>query len=81
MSNINPNQDIDIEVQVNEYDLEDCEIRAKILRNEQLNAHNTFESPESVKPGEFSVNNFNMEAMNLYFKMPSKAVLIIEIKQ
>ncbi|MFW9785050.1 MAG: alpha-N-arabinofuranosidase [Candidatus Heimdallarchaeota archaeon] len=81
LSNINPNQNIDIEIQVNEYDLEDCEITAKILRNEQLNAHNTFESPESVKPEEFSVNNFKMEAMNLYFKMPSKAVLIIEIKQ
>ncbi|UCH71891.1 MAG: hypothetical protein JSW62_05720, partial [Thermoplasmatales archaeon] len=80
ISNISLNQNIDIEIQINDYDLKNCELTAKILQNEQLNAHNTFEAPETVIPIKFDMKNFNLEGNNLYFKIPSKAVLVIEIK-
>lgn len=81
LSNINPSNDIDIEIQFNDFNLEECEFKAKILRNDQLNAHNTFEASETVKPEIFSYEQFNIKGNNLYFKMPSKAIVVIEIKQ
>jgi len=80
LSNVIPNQNIDIEIQFNDYNLEDCKLMANILRSEQISAHNTFESPETVKPERFAEENFNINGSNFSFKMPSKAILVIKIK-
>ncbi len=80
LSNINPSQDVDTEIQFNDFNLENCELTAKILRSEQLNAHNTFEAPETVKPEKYVKENFNIRGSNIFFKMPSKAILVIQLK-
>ncbi|MBA7524115.1 Intracellular exo-alpha-L-arabinofuranosidase 2 [subsurface metagenome] len=80
LSNINPSQNVDLEIQFNDFYLEDCEFTAKILRSEQINAHNTFEAPETVKPEGFAEENFSINGSKVFFKMPSKAILAIEIK-
>ncbi|MFW9942962.1 MAG: alpha-L-arabinofuranosidase C-terminal domain-containing protein, partial [Candidatus Thorarchaeota archaeon] len=80
LSNINPNQDINIEIVFNDFNIEKSELTAKILRSEQINAHNTFESPETVRPEKYTNEKFSMKKNNLVFKMPSKAILVIKIK-
>lgn len=80
LSNVNPSQNINIEIQFNDFNLENSEPTMKILRSEQINAHNTFEAPETIKPENFTSEDFRLDGSNLYFKMPSKSVLIIKIK-
>ncbi|MFX1346400.1 MAG: alpha-N-arabinofuranosidase [Promethearchaeota archaeon] len=80
LSNINPNQDINVEIIFNHFNIEKSEITAKILRSEQINAHNTFKSPETVKPEKYTNEKFSMKENNIFFKMPSKAILVIKIK-
>jgi len=80
LSNINPNQEINIEVVFNDFNLEKSEFTIKILRSEQLNAHNTFETPEIVKPEKYTDANFSIKENNLVFDMPSKSILVIKMK-
>lgn len=79
LSNINPNQDINIEIVFNDFDLEKSELTAEILHSEQINAHNTFEAPETIKPENYTNDKFSIKGSNLVFKIPSKAILVIEI--
>ncbi|MFX1280479.1 MAG: alpha-N-arabinofuranosidase [Promethearchaeota archaeon] len=80
LSNINPNQDINIEILFNDFDLERSELTARILHSEQINAHNTFEAPETIKPEKYTNDKFSIKGSNLVFKIPTKAILVIEIK-
>jgi alpha-N-arabinofuranosidase len=79
LSNVNPNQNINTEIEFTDFSLGKCEIKATILTNEKINAHNTFEAPEIVKPEKFAKENFSIKSNNLCFKIPSKSILVIEI--
>ncbi|MFX1456544.1 MAG: alpha-N-arabinofuranosidase [Promethearchaeota archaeon] len=79
LCNTNPSQSIDIEIIFNNLVLENRELMAKILTSEEINAHNTFNAPETIKPIEFAVEQFKKSRNNLSFKMPSKAIITIKI--
>ena len=80
LSNINPNQGINVEIIVNDFNIGISELKAEVLRSEQINAHNTFEAPETVKPEKYTNDKFSIKENKLVFKMPSKAILVIKIK-
>jgi len=79
LCNIDPNNEIDVSIELSQIDLEHKNFKARILRGDQMNAHNTFESPDIIKPVEFSSANFNRGKNQLNFMMPSMAIMVIEI--
>jgi alpha-N-arabinofuranosidase len=79
LCNIDPNNEIDVSIELSQTDLEHKNCKAQILRGDQMNAHNTFESPEIIKPVEFSSADFNIGKSQLNFKMPSMAIMVINI--
>lgn len=81
LSNLNPNQDLDIEIQINDYNFDTQQIESKILRGKKMNAHNTFDAPENVKPEKFGNEYFRSEGKNLYFQIPQKSIMVIKIKR
>ncbi|MHA2180193.1 MAG: alpha-N-arabinofuranosidase [Promethearchaeota archaeon] len=80
LCNTNPSDSIEIEIEFSDFVLENREIKAKILTSEEMDAHNTFDAPETIKPVEFPKKHLSIKGTTLSFKMPSKAVLIIKIK-
>ncbi len=80
LCNIDPNNDIDVSIEFTRTDLENKSLTASILRGVQINSHNTFDSPENIKPKEFDSSRFKVGKNELNFKMPSMAIIVIEIK-
>ncbi len=52
-------------------------ITGKILTAKKMNAHNTFENPNEVKPADFS--GFNLNGNNLKVNMPPMSVIVLEL--
>lgn len=53
-------------------------VSGRILTAEDLNAHNTFERPEAVKPEPFS--GASVEGGRLKISLPAKSVVVLEIE-
>jgi len=79
LSNIELDEAIDISIKFSQMDLKNRKISARIFRGEKMNSHNTFKSPDQVKPKDFDSSNFKIEGNKLSFKMPSMAIIIIEL--
>jgi len=79
LSNIDPVNSIYVNVEFPEMLIKNKDISARILRGEKMNAHNTFDSPEEVKPMIFKVQEFTIDEKQLSFNMPSMAVMVIEL--
>ena len=80
LCNINPNNSINISIKFPSINLNDKKFSATILRGDQMNAHNTFDSPKNVQPKAFDVSNFEIGGSELQFKMPSIAILVIKLE-
>ena len=52
-------------------------IKANILTNKKMNAHNTFENPEEVKPVLF--REVSIEENNLSLEIPPKSIIALEV--
>ena len=52
-------------------------IYSRILTAAAMNAHNTFDHPETVKPAPF--NGTKQQGNSLSFTMPSKSVIVLKI--
>ncbi len=79
LSNIDLEDAIDISIKFSQIELKDRIISARILRGEKMNSHNTFESPDQVKPKEFDISNFKLEGNKLSFKIPTMSIIVIEL--
>jgi alpha-N-arabinofuranosidase len=53
-------------------------VSAKILTSKNITDHNTFDSPETVKPADFK--DFKISGETLKIKMPAKSIIVLEIK-
>jgi alpha-N-arabinofuranosidase len=53
-------------------------IMGRILTADAMNAHNTFEQPEAVKPSEFSA--FKADDAGLEVRMPAKSVVVLSLQ-
>lgn len=51
---------------------------ARILTADKLNAHNTFEHPDVVKPASFSGAKIDGETLTA--TLPAKSVVVIEVR-
>ena len=54
------------------------QIKGKILTAEKMNAHNTFDNPDEVKPTDFS--DYELSGNNLKVNMPPMSVIVLELE-
>lgn len=54
------------------------EVRGRVLTARTMNAHNTFDNPEAMKPAAF--DDFELEDNVLRVTLPSKSVVVLEIE-
>ena len=54
------------------------EITARILTADAMNAHNTFEHPDGVRPTPF--HGARLEAGRILVELPAKAVVVLELR-
>jgi hypothetical protein len=76
LCNIDP--DISENVDLNLESFEADKISGKVLTAGKMNALNTFESPDVVKPAAF--NSFNLKDNNLKVDMPPMSVVVLELE-
>ena len=77
IANLNPNKEIML----------DCPLIGEIFKNvtgevltaKEMNAHNTFENTETVKPASF--NGYKLKDGILTVTMPPKSVVVLELKK
>ena len=79
LSNIDPDNALDISIDFSHISIKDKAISAFILRGDEMNSHNTFDNPDQVKPIDFASSNFKIKGNNFSFKMPSMAIIVIEL--
>ncbi|HON00965.1 MAG TPA: alpha-L-arabinofuranosidase C-terminal domain-containing protein, partial [Acidobacteriota bacterium] len=53
-------------------------VSGQILTASVMNAHNTFENPDTVRPAPFTGARF--DGQNLMIDLPSKSVVALEIE-
>lgn len=75
LCNFNPNKAIELECQVS--DVKINKINGRVLTAEAMNAHNTFENPENVKPSEFK--DFKLTDKGFMTKLPAKSVVVLSL--
>lgn len=77
MANLNPNKEITVTCPV----IGDVfkTVTGEVLTSNEMNAYNSFEKPETIKTTSFS--NFTMKDGILTVKMPSKSVVVLELKK
>jgi alpha-L-arabinofuranosidase len=76
LCNLNPNESTQIICQIRGIDVQT--VTGKILTSGEMNAHNTFQNPDSIKPQKFS--DVVIENNILKINLPAKSVLVLEIK-
>jgi len=81
LTNLNPEENYEIECDFLESRINKNEINATILTSESLNAHNSFESPDNVRPENYPIDKFKISNNRLSFEIPSKSVLFITLTQ
>ena len=79
LSNIDPENSNSVTIDFSGIVLKNREISARILRGENMNAYNTFDSPENVKPTKFNSQEFKIDEKQISFNMPSMAIIAIEL--
>jgi alpha-L-arabinofuranosidase len=77
LSNIDPNNSVDIKMELNGQTFD--EVNAQILRGNEVNSYNDFDSPENVNPKNFHITNFQSEKNQISFTMPSMSIMVINI--
>jgi len=55
-----------------------AKVTGRILTAEAMNAHNTFERPDAVKPAEFS--GARLTASGFEVRLPPKSVVVLELQ-
>jgi alpha-N-arabinofuranosidase len=76
LCNLNPNQSAEVAV-----DLQGAKaqkISGKVLTAPEMNAHNTFDHPDAIKPVDFSA--FKMTDAGFTVTLPSKSVVALEVE-
>jgi alpha-N-arabinofuranosidase len=74
--NLDPNHAIDVSAKLEGIAVK--KVTGRILTAEAMNAHNTFEHADTVKPAAFSA--FESKGDKLEIKLPPKSVIVLEIQ-
>jgi alpha-N-arabinofuranosidase len=75
ITNLNPGKDHDITITVKDQSVTDH--KARILTGGPIDAHNTFEAPDTVKPRAFK--GVQLDNGRVIFTLPAKSVMVIEL--
>jgi alpha-N-arabinofuranosidase len=75
LCNLNPSQSIEIPCELQ--GVKAHKISGRILTAPEMNAHNTFDQPESVKPIEFT--GFKVTDNGFVTTLPAKSVVVLEV--
>jgi len=75
LSNANPHKEIPVQVFVR--GMKASQVRGRVLTADAMNAHNTFEKPDQVKPKEFSGAQVSGEGLQI--SMPKMSVVALEV--
>jgi alpha-N-arabinofuranosidase len=74
--NTNPNQDVDVAINLGSEKVSGA--KGRILTSAAMDAHNTFEKPEAIKPAVFNVH---ANAGKLTVKLPAKSVVVVAVEK
>ncbi len=75
LSNANPHQDLAVQVHVG--GLQASRVQGRYLQGSAMNAHNTFENPNVVKPVEF--HGAHIAGENIDITLPKMSVVVLEV--
>ncbi|MCA9734256.1 alpha-N-arabinofuranosidase [candidate division KSB1 bacterium] len=76
LTNIDPNNAAEVECEL--LGAKARKITGRILTAKALDAHNTFEKPDNVKPAVFK--DAKLDGQTIKVKMPSKSVVVLEVE-
>jgi alpha-N-arabinofuranosidase len=74
--NLDPNNEEDVYCELRG-DIQISQVSGRILTSTAMNAHNTFEQPDRVKPQQF--DDFKLEKQGIALKLPPMSVVVIEV--
>ena len=77
IANLNPNKEITLNCPLIGETFKN--VTGEVLTAKEMNAHNTFEAPESIKPASFS--GYKLKDGMLTVTMPPKSVVVLELKK
>jgi len=75
LCNLNPNQSIEVPCELQ--GAKATKLSGRILAAPEMNAHNTFDQPDNVKPTEF--NAFKLTDNGFVTTLPAKSVVVLEV--
>ncbi len=75
MTNMDHERGADVKAAINGAQVKSC--AGRILTAATLNAHNTFDKPEQVKPADFDA--FKLSGQELTVKLPPRSVVVLEM--
>jgi len=75
LCNLNPNQSIEVPCELQ--GAKAGKISGRVLTAPEMNAHNTFDRPDHVKPAEF--NTFKVTDDGFITTLPAKSVVVLEV--
>ncbi len=76
LCNLNPNQSIEVPCELQ--GAKATKLSGRILTAPEMNAHNTFDQPDNVKPTEF--NAFKLTDNGFVTTLPAKSVVVLEVE-
>ncbi|MDG5766215.1 alpha-L-arabinofuranosidase C-terminal domain-containing protein [Balneolales bacterium ANBcel1] len=76
MTNLDPNQDRSIEIDIRGGDL--SRVSGRILTADRMNAHNTFDRPSVVSPQDF--DGARISGGKLHIDLPAKSLIVLEVR-
>jgi alpha-N-arabinofuranosidase len=74
--NIHPEEGTEISVELRGMDPK--QVSGRILTADELNAHNTFDQPDAVRPE--SMKGLKLNKNQLTFTLPAKSVVVVEVE-
>ena len=75
LCNLNPHQSIEVPCELQGAKV--GKLSGRVLTAPDMNAHNTFEQPDNVKPAEF--NDFKVTDKGFVTTLPAKSVVVLEV--
>jgi alpha-N-arabinofuranosidase len=76
LCNLNPNQSVEVPCELQ--GAKAGKISGRVLTAPEMNAHNTFDRPDHVKPAEF--NTFKVTDDGFITTLPAKSVVVLEVE-
>src|SRR5690606_26338975 len=77
LCNLDHQNQSDIEIDLRGIDISSAAVSGRILTAKKMNAHNTFEQPENVKPAEFT--NVKKQEQSLSVTLPPMSVVVLTV--